>query len=230
VQDKKGEGSMRKCLAVMALLAIALMVSATSASAITVNGLIDGAEWNDPATIYWTHVTDPNESNIADNYDASNFYVTNNATDMYFRFDVFGVPTLSGASYYAIYIDSDINASTGYDWEGIGAEAYIKYYLIAGVPTAKAATWNILGYWNAETTVLGAHNASGITELGASYASLGVSGQNQVLKIRGYVDGGNTNPDDLTVITGYPAPEPTSMALLGIGLLGAIGTRLKRKK
>jgi len=193
----------------------------TKALAITIDGL--PSDWGTILPLG----SDPNEPLIPDNYDISAFYVTNDNSNLYFRMDVFGTPTLTGvfpsnSAFYQIYLDTDQQAGTGLSIYGIGADRIIDYRS-SGVTVYDAAGNNLGGGNGGQNT---------ITELGVSAATLGLSNGTNIDMVA-YLDNGGPPADDYISNTGsftytYPIPEPATLLLLGGGLLSL--TAMVRKR
>ena len=101
---------MKKILIAVLFIMLSLSVTSSVHAAITVSGSISPSdEWD----TWFIHGTDPNESNISDNYDIKELYAWWDDDNVYIRTDVYGIPTLEkqdsnsfGDEYYQWTIDT----------------------------------------------------------------------------------------------------------------------------
>jgi len=214
---------MRYVQAGMVLFALMLGV----AGALTIN--VDG--YGEPAWDGWLLGTDPDEADIPQDYDIEDFFTTDNMLYMYFRVDVYGIPTLDPpfTCYYQVHLDLDMNPATGRPINGVGAEYILDYRKLPdGTPVVTLYDENMNPVSGAD---VGAAQQNipdpGTTELKVALADLGI-GPGHTLNILAFLNNGQVYPDDKTVTYTTIIPEPITLALFGIGLAGFGIIRRKR--
>lgn len=211
---------MRKAIVVL-LFSMVLGIG-TAHAAITVDGLVSpGTEWN----TWFIHATDPNEPDIADNYDIKEMFAWWDSTTVYIRTDVYGTPTLAkqdpGSFFPAFYqwsVDTD-NDSNG--------ELTLLYDL-SGV-----SLYDITG---ASPVLLGAGTGAfnNIVEVSFAKSLVPVALQPASdfdVSMFARLDNAGADPDDRLPDTGWSrtVPEPSSMFLLGLGLIGFTGSAFRKR-
>lgn len=148
------------------------------ATDITVDG--DPSDWSglSPAD------TDPNESNVDDEYDIGDFYFTesdNNAT-LYLRFDLYDKLVFNDLGQIVVYFDVDQSTSTGLDesrfFGPFGADYRILVYNVGGfysksVQEWTGSAWSTLG---TGATMQFAFDDD-IVEVGIAFAAVGISSE-----------------------------------------------------
>ena len=220
---------MKKGIFVSAILFGLLTLISSQAMAITIDGTPGLGEWDG----YRAKLTDPDEPGVPQNYDDEYFWVADGMS-LYFRFDVFGIPTLTGeagptapTAFYDVYLD----------FTGDGIPEYLIDYRNTGVTVDQwmGTSWSNLG---TGTGAIG--SVVEISAPGSFFDDYAPVCHETEVWIRAYVDGGGTSPDDYipdtvdSTFTWYRTgvhvtPEPSSMLLLGIGLIGLANGRIRRR-
>ena len=210
-------------------LVLCLMVSAFAigtAHAINVNGLIDGNEWNG-SQIFGI---DSNEGTISNSWDISAIYMKVIAGDgWYFRMDTYAAPTFlaqggsASEADFQFYLDIDSDNADEYvvDLNGLAHGLAHSTYLYSTHPTVD------LG--NTGTSA----GLSSIVEMYVPNSLLSTNifyNNSSDFGIYARLDGGGSEPDDYMPNSGWiRTPEPTSMMLLGMGLIGLFGAGAKKR-
>ena len=210
---------------VMVLVVAGLMVGASFSNALavpTINGVVGGGEWDNPIV----HVYDGAEAGIPDNWDIKELFIiqenTGGADGLYFRVDVYGVPTYddeSGNPFLEAYVYSLLD----YNNDSIDDD-FIQ------VNTAQGGEVLVNGGATAGTSAVGPH-AWEFFVPEASLSALSLPGLTNSLRGLTHLDGSGGSADDEIPNTGRytVVPEPGSMSLLGLSLLGLVGGMFRRK-
>lgn len=219
---------MKKVLLVLAIAVVFMGVSLSNALAVpTISGSIVGNEWDDVRM----YATDPNESGIDNHYDMSisRAYWTTPGGDMYLLLQTYDTPSLqplgSGANAF-VYWSLDLNGDNASD---------LSVRLTREVNVVLPYLPVVDGDF---------HYYIGATEYGTDYWAMGsvieilipsselTTFDPAKFQMQITYDNAGGSGDDFLPDNGWQRtiPEPASMSLLGMGLLGAIGIGFKRRK
>lgn len=221
-----------KKLIIIVTIALCLGFGAKQAYAVvpTIDGLLTvGNEWDG----YLIYGADPNEGTITDNWDISAIYmkvVTGEVSGngLYFRMDSQALPTFTGGP------------------GSSGGEAFFQFYLDYDGDLAADKLVDLNDMLNPSARIAGVYTGPGLITL------VGTAGTTNALSsiIEVYVpdtllsttinpnfglyarlDNKGDEPDDRLPLEGFlhPVPEPGSMLLLGMGILGLVGLRVRKK-
>ena len=215
---------MRKLAMVLMVAGLLVGASFSSAFAIpTINGTVVAGEWDNPIV----HVYDGAEAGIPDNWDIKELFIiqenTGGANDgLYFRIDVYGVPTTAGEdgvpgneAYSYTWMDYDNNGSIEDNIEANflgGDEIRVNGSVVAGTLGVGPNAWE---FFVPEASL----SALSLPQLTNSFRGLT------------HLDGHGGSADDDIPDSGRDTvvPEPGSMSLLGLSLLGLVGSMFRRK-
>lgn len=214
----------------MATMLLGYAASADAATGNYANITVDGAtaDWGSIAPMG----TDISGEGIAANVDLRAAYIANNFTTLFTREDVEG--TIGGGGTYITYFDT--GATGGYN-PGWGWALVPKYRLYqdswsTGLQVHMGAAADDTWGWGGSLYGLGptseAHSGK-VQEWGTSLANLGLN-MGDTFKVCWRTSPGDDSiPTYSTAMEYQVIPEPTSMLLLGSGLLGLIGFARKKK-
>jgi hypothetical protein len=206
-----------------------------NAEAIIVDGALNPiTEWD----TWFIKGIDPNELTINDNYDIKAVYSWWDSSDVYIRTDLFGIPTLAK-------LDSGNYTPVVYQWgvDTLGKDGIAEFNVILElanqtggqdrVALRKVSDGSLIGYGNAH---IGNGGAGSIVEATFSQSLIATAGFSPVndfdVGMFMRLDNAGEDPDDrLPDTTGYiyKTPEPGTMALLGMGIIGFAGSLLRKK-
>lgn len=223
---------MRKTLWIFLGLIGAMTLGMSPAHAVipTIDGTAGVGEW--VLASQHTIAFDGNEGGIPDQYDIQRLLVqhenTGAGTDgLYFRVDLFGTPTLTGGTnslgaeaFLRAFVDFDGNGTADLfmDFNDAQDPAVQKF----GVYTsATFSAGSFIGYGSGAVGQF----AGGIYEMYLPETLYNGGSVGTLTGFRLRLDNNGDEPDDSLPESGFttPLPEPGTMALVGMGLLGLFG-------
>jgi len=221
---------MKKILSILVLSLLVSIFGISQAQAITVDGFVSpGEEWD----TYWIRGTDPNEAGIDDDYDIEILYAWWDDTDVYIRTDVFGSPTLDNIDPSLVLTKTMYQWTIDTDGDEVGDIAAV---LLKANYDAVEDNYAVDLYRLDTTAYLG----SGIAELGdivevtfeTSLVPTDLEPESDYdVAMYLALENAGGDEDDRLPNAGWvhTIPEPTSMLLLGIGLIGLAGSKVRKR-
>lgn len=216
----------------VAVLVVGLLLVGKTAPAMAAPPIIDGVmgatEWD----AFLILAPDPNEGVHLDQYDFSEIRGLNDPTGTYFLVRTYAAPSLVDFS-PGSPTRAAISIALDYNGNGLFTDAVDRSLFHTALADGTGQTFEVR---NGLGTLLlsgveGTHFKLGsVVEY---FVPLGSGGDPIPSTLKGfaeYQDGGGAADDQLPD-EGYfqPSPEPTSLSLLGFGLLGLLGTSLRRR-
>lgn len=215
---------------ILSILVLSLMVSVFGigrAQAITVDGIVSpGTEWD----TWFIRGTDPNEAAIADDYDIKLVLAWWDETDVYVRTDVYGTPTLAKQ-------DPGNYTPTFYQWTiDTSGDEVGDLKLVLELANQDGGGNDRVALYKMDNTFLGYGPAAVDDIVEGSFAESIIPDEltpESDFDVAAYLrlDNAGEDPDDRLPDTGWShtIPEPTSMLLLGIGLIGLAGGKVRKR-
>jgi len=206
------------------LLVFGMGVVSAQAS-VTINGLVDGTEWAIPKVF----AVDPNEVAVTDNgHDIHYLYgLGAPSANLYVRTDMWATPSLSKESGWG----NDSYVMWQFDWDGDNsvdlsaqlvkeidygnADGLIHYYV-----GSTEYTNGTVKYWGMNSIYEAMIPASHVPSFDPS-----------LFQMRVISETASISADDNLPDRGWTkvVPEPASMAMVGLGLLGFVGGIVRKK-
>ena len=216
-----------------AAVALLLGVQATPAAALpTINGTFSPAtEWDGA----FLQAFDINEVGIANAYDINEFRLINDATGVYMLLTTYATPTLADQDAGATSNTAFVELVFDYNGNGLFTDAVDRRLSHNALTdgTGQTVTWKdgtgALLFSGVEGTNFKLGSVYEYFIPVASDASVNVPGSVQGFA---FLDNGGGDADDRLPDVGFftPVPEPMSISLLGLGLLGMAGGSYRRRR